>query len=84
MLTVSKASAVTVITNALEKQKVNGSQDIVGLDGVTVRLCVGLDGVAHFAGVNEGGPLCEMSDLDFERVINVNVTGVWRMEKVWT
>ena len=67
------AAATAAVTKALEQQ-LHGPGDGHG--------AVGLDGVAHFAGVNEGGPLVEMSDTDFERVMNVNVTGVWRVEKV--
>eukprot|EP00746_Dinoflagellata_sp_MGD_P024925 gnl/MRDRNA2_/MRDRNA2_158571_c0_seq1.p1 gnl/MRDRNA2_/MRDRNA2_158571_c0~~gnl/MRDRNA2_/MRDRNA2_158571_c0_seq1.p1 ORF type:complete len:255 (+),score=46.29 gnl/MRDRNA2_/MRDRNA2_158571_c0_seq1:143-907(+) len=40
-----------------------------------------IDAVVHFAGVNLGGPMCEMQEAQFSLVFKVNVLGVWRMQK---
>lgn len=44
-------------------------------------LAVGIDGLIHFAGIARGGPLVEMEESAFATLINVNVTGVWRVQK---
>ena len=42
----------------------------------------GLDGLVNNAGMFVGGPLVEMSEKDVEKIIDVNVLGVFRVSKI--
>ena len=40
-----------------------------------------LDGVVSNAGIITGGTLCEMDERDFDRVLDINLRGAWRLAR---
>ena len=61
----------------------DADQLLSAVAGVATRF-EGIDVVVANAGVGSGGPLEQVTDEDFERVVDVNLLGVWRTVRLST
>lgn len=43
----------------------------------------GIDSLVHFAGVHSAGALMDLSEAEFAGVLDVNVSGVWRVQRAF-